>query len=523
MSCSNIINTFTYAKYLFPGVTRYRLTFTCGKCSGCISKQRTDWRVRAYYESLDCLSKPGSFVLFDTLTYTDSNVRHYSDIFPDMRIPHLLNGYAFSRPDVQKFFKRLRINLSRAGYRFDSSQLRYILTSEYGTDEKRTHRPHYHLLFFVTFPIHPIEFSRHVSRAWTFGKTDGVRPYEDCKKCPVHAYCKGTCIYQLESYVINERLVTSNSLQNCMKCVNYVTKYISKDMCNSGDLQVSVDRLWNYMAPEYKTDYLVYKKYRKFCSQVLPFHLQSLGFGRSLIGDKKKGINPIDGDEYKYLIGTNKVHLPTGKKDVIRSVALPRYYLRKLYYDYFKEDGRVRWYLTSDGIINKVAHLDDAIATFAREYREFDKCISPDRLRDLALYKVVYRGTFSDVQSLMLPYHDYYSRMLRFHHQDETPLYFNFNTKRDSLTIGKFLSIRYVVSSDGEILFKGKQLHEHFIPFDGYLLVDDKVCPFWNGFDRKLASYDRWRKGIAINRDSIAYVDECNVEYYKSHGMLPVR
>ena len=247
MSCSNLINTYTNAKNIYFGVSRWRQGFTCGRCDGCISKQRTDWRVRAYYESLDCLSRSDSFVLFDTLTYTDSYVRHYSDIFPDMQIPSLLNGFAFSRPDVQKFFKRLRINLKRDGYKYDSSQLRYILTSEFGTDEGGTHRPHYHLLFFVSFPISPIVFSRHVSRAWMFGKTDGVRPYDDCKKCPILNYCRGYCLYQSEQYVVNERLVSNSSQENVFKCVNYVTKYVSKDICKTGKLQYDVDRLWSYL------------------------------------------------------------------------------------------------------------------------------------------------------------------------------------------------------------------------------------------------------------------------------------
>lgn len=517
MSCSNVINTYTNARYIYRGVSRFRQSFTCGRCSACISKQRTDWRVRAYYESMDCLSKSNSFVLFDTLTYTDSYVPRYSDIYPDMKIPALLNRFSFSRPDVQKFFKRLRINLKRAGYKYDSSQLRYILTSEFGTNQKGTKRPHYHLLFFVSFSINPIDFSRQVSRAWSFGKTDGVRPYDDCKKCPVLAYCRGTCIYQSELYVVNDRLVTSNSQKNVLKCVNYVTKYISKDMCNFGELQTNVDNLWNFLEPDYKTNYLKYKAYRKFCSQVLPFHLQSQGFGRSLIGDLGKRIG-----EFDYLTRTNKVHLPTGKKDVIRSVALPRYYQRKLYYDFEKVDGRIRWYLTKDGIINKVAHLDDAIQTFSREYRLFDNVISDERLRDLAIYKVVYRGTLSDLQSLYLPYKCYFRKMLEVHHSDEQPLYYNHNTKRDSLTIGKFLSTRYVLSPDGEILYKGKQEHQHFKPFDGYILVDDKVCPYWSGFERKLAAYDRWRKGVSLNRDVLQFTEDSNIEYYKSQGMLPL-
>ena len=78
------------------------------------------------------LNKSNSFILFDTLTYSDEYIKCYSDIFPDLQIPEMLDKTSFSRDDVQKFFKRLRINLKRDGYIFKSDGLRYILTSEYG-------------------------------------------------------------------------------------------------------------------------------------------------------------------------------------------------------------------------------------------------------------------------------------------------------------------------------------------------------------------------------------------------------
>ena len=147
MSCSNSIQGYTSARFLYRGPSVFRQVYTCGRCESCIRKQRTDWRVRSYYESLSTLRKRGAFVLFDTLTYSDVNIKRYCDIFPDMPIPALFNKFCFSRDDVQRFFKRLRVNLSRAGYRFKPEQLRYILTSEYGSSEKtrgfvNTHRPH---------------------------------------------------------------------------------------------------------------------------------------------------------------------------------------------------------------------------------------------------------------------------------------------------------------------------------------------------------------------------------------------
>lgn len=517
MSCSHLIETYTNSKYIFRGPNRFRQSYECGKCSSCVSKHRTDWRVRAYYEILGCLKKNvGAFVLFDTLTYSDDHIKRYSDIFPDMSIPVLLDKPCFSRDDVQKFFKRLRINLYRAGYRFRSVDLRYILTSEYGSSEKtrgflNTHRPHYHILFFVSFPINPVEFSRFVSRSWYLGKTDGVRPYDDCSFCPVKKFCRGTCIYQSVQYVLNERLVNTNTSGNCLKAVNYVTKYISKDLYIGNQLQNNVDLLFRYLYPDYLEDVFLYRKYRKFCGQVLPFHLQSLGFGMSL----------LDSEEKDFIIETNKVRLPTGKANIVACVSLPRYYQRKLYYNYKKIDGRVVWSLSKFGIETKLRQLDNNISSFMREYRAFDKYISSSRLYDLALYKLVYRGTLTDYQSLFLPYKTYYRRLLSSHELEvERPLYYNFNTKRDKLTVGAFLSTSYSVTSDGEILFKGKQLHKEFIPYDGYLVVNDRVCSYWYGFDRKILAFNRWRRGVALSRDVVQTIFDSNVDYYKQLGLL---
>lgn len=517
MSCSCQINTYTNAKYLYRGVSRYLQTFGCGKCAGCISKQRTDWRVRTYYECLDCLRSSTNYILFDTLTYCDDYIKKYSDIYPELQIPEYLDKTCFSRVDVQNFFKRLRMSLKRAGYKFESKDLRYILASEYGTSEetkgfKNTHRPHYHILFFVRLPITPVEFSRYVSRSWQLGKTDGLRPFDDCSECPLRCYCKGKCLYQSADYVENERVVRSDSRKNLVKCVNYVTKYVSKDMYFSGTLHALIDSLWQYLAPGYKDDYLLYRKYRRFCSQVLPFHLQSQGFGLSLLDDEV---------ERDYLIRTNQVHLPTGEKDVVRSVALPRYYQRKLYYSFEKVDGRVRWFLTDYGLQAKVNQLDAKIHSFMADYRAYDSRMSDSRVYDMALYKLVYKGTLADYQSLLLPYKQYYRKLLSPHQVDERPLYYNLNTKRDKLTIGSFLSTRYVVTADGEIRFKGKQLHKEFIPYDGYVVVNDKVCPYWYGFDSKLLEFDRWRKNTADARDVQMYDRDVRGDYYKRLGMLP--
>lgn len=514
MSCSDSIITYTNARNIYKGVNRWKQVFSCGKCSSCISKQRTDWRVRSYYEARNCLrSDSNNFVLFDTLTYSDEHIKRYADVFPNMKIPHELNSYCFSRDDVQKFFKRLRVNLERAGYDIES-RLRYILTSEYGSSEqtngfRNTHRPHYHLLFFVSFPIDPIDFSRFVSQSWHLGKTDGVRPGE-CSECPVRKFCKGACIYQSENYVLTERLVRNGNDSNCMKCVNYVTKYVSKDMYITSELSDKVDNLFAYLYPDYRTNILHYRLYRRFRNQVLPFHLQSRGFGLSLLDDE---------DEKKYINKYNRVRLPTGDCGVIKAVAVPRYYERKMYYDFKKVDGRVKWSLNFNGLSVKMQQLDRRIYGFINNFRVFDSKISNDKLFNLAVYNCVYSRTLANQKYLSLPYHQYYYYLLCPHDDTEKPLYVNRATFIDKLTIGKFISTREIIDEDGEVHYKNKQVHRSFVPFDGYEVITDKSRSDWHGFDKLLDQFRIYNMKKGRVRDSVAYNDDVQLDRYKQLGL----
>lgn len=92
------------------------LSVPCGKCRGCRADQSLMWSIRAYHESQE--HEQNSFV---TLTY-DAD-----------RLP---SDGLISKPDLQKFFKRLR----SSGVKF-----RYVACGEYGG---QTRRPHYHAIIF---------------------------------------------------------------------------------------------------------------------------------------------------------------------------------------------------------------------------------------------------------------------------------------------------------------------------------------------------------------------------------------
>lgn len=94
----------------------------CGHCEICSESKVNSFVHRCKLETMCYDCKP----IFLTLTYNEENKPK--------------NGVSVRH--VQLFFKRLRINLQRAGYR---ERLRYVLVAEYG---RNTHRPHYHAILW---------------------------------------------------------------------------------------------------------------------------------------------------------------------------------------------------------------------------------------------------------------------------------------------------------------------------------------------------------------------------------------
>ena len=121
----------------------------CGKCEGCRTKQRRDWAIRMYHEAK--YHEHNSFV---TLTYNDENMPQDGKI---------------SKPDIQKFLKRLRKELD--------NQVRYYIVGEYG---EQTRRPHYHACFFGQdfrgpnmYPIRERVWANpHLDRIWSRGHVE---------------------------------------------------------------------------------------------------------------------------------------------------------------------------------------------------------------------------------------------------------------------------------------------------------------------------------------------------------------
>lgn len=116
----------------------------CGKCLYCQEHAASGWKARQLAEA-----SASSQTFFTTLTYDD------------------VHKEPISKYTLQCFFKRLR----KVGLSF-----RYIALAEYGP---RTHRPHYHVLFFLhsykEFSC-PTHFENYLLRFWRNGNIQAKVP-----------------------------------------------------------------------------------------------------------------------------------------------------------------------------------------------------------------------------------------------------------------------------------------------------------------------------------------------------------
>lgn len=124
----------------------------CGHCDSCVVAKQMDMYSRLQLEQYahEKLGYPCSY--FVTLTYSNT----------------FLPSDGVSKSDVQKFFKRLRINLSRhLNYK---KKLRYALFSEYGKEHGRAH---YHFILFGFNPLNVYhsfyELENMIRKSWKFG------------------------------------------------------------------------------------------------------------------------------------------------------------------------------------------------------------------------------------------------------------------------------------------------------------------------------------------------------------------
>ena len=152
----------------------------CKRCTGCRLDHRTNWSTRMMHEA--SLYESNQFV---TLTYDNEHLPKNGDL---------------DQVHMQKFFKRLRKE-------FSPNKLRYVYSSEYGTDKSR---PHYHAIIFgLDLPDlvvkdtndrgEPLYASAILDRIWQNGQTTTGQVTE--QSC---AYVAGYMLKDIKGDYINQ-------------------------------------------------------------------------------------------------------------------------------------------------------------------------------------------------------------------------------------------------------------------------------------------------------------------------------
>lgn len=449
----------------------FQIAVPCGQCSECRSLKVSSYKLRAYYHAKETLEKfPSSFVLFDTLTYNDYYLPHLSDHTP-YAYGHRDNISCFNRRHLQLFFKRLRQKLVRDGYNV-ANNLDYFLTSEFGNEDeyiyngqlrKHTRRPHYHVLFFVKFNIDPLVFSKYVSLAWIYGRTDGVD-------------------YKGVNYVMTKRVFKSfNPL--FLSIIGYVAKYATKQFSYSKKIgsairNVMFDRYCGNV--EFFNTFEGRKEFLKLKRESSPFLLTSHGFGKYL----------LECFSVDYLVENNSAPIYINNNRTIVNIPLPNYYKRKLFYSKIYFNGSYTWipndlgikYLKGvtqkniDNYIKRLKSLSSIIDNYISNAVEvkftLKKLGFDDNLKALAEYVFLYRGRIL-VNGLVngldsLDRSSYCFDGLR----NFGLLLYPYNTVYDSFRFGrKIVSFKYLGSS----FVTRHIIEDKFSRFRNEFILDDSV------------------------------------------------
>lgn len=274
----------------------------CGQCEQCKTQKVNDWSFRLLEEAKETF-RQGGFIIFDTLTYDDKHVPNVGKVLFQLAefsldvTSSVCDMLCNSKRDVQLFAKRLR-----SAY---SGPFRYYLVSEYGNDDRYTHRPHYHALFFFSSPTITAEHaSKLIRSSWQNGRTDGI---ED----------KGS------KYFYSKRCFTSFTpyIQNI---ILYITKYMHKDYSYYNQVVEPVIAYLHRSLDPNKTNkmsYFLKLRERKIKSHIGNFMLCSKGIGESYLTEEHR----------LFHVKQSHVRLryPSGK---YYGLPLPRYYVKKFYF-----------------------------------------------------------------------------------------------------------------------------------------------------------------------------------------------
>lgn len=369
------------SRYFYPDApSAYSSVVACGQCEQCRISARNDMYLRTVQEYNDCVSRGGK-VAFVTFTYDEDHVpvvRYSLDkkartiVFDEVsRRENLLSKdtiFIFRKSDFQTFMNSFRKSVERrlksSGYVDVKDSVRYIVTSEYGTEF--TQRSHYHALLFLNHDV--------------------VREYDLNNRSSHGSFMR--FIQSLWSYGMVSASDLGLFVDNDF-CCGYVSKYIAKGL---DILKLSAfSRFFNFIKDNYdylsikdefsfipanddedgpqfitrKATKISYLKYfLRVCGSRL-FVMKSKGFGLGLI----KPLQAVSDDSEKLLKVVND-GISVVRHSKRSRLSYPRYILRKLFYN-TRSDGTL--YLSDVGL-RVHQHLSLVqIDTSVRMFKEFDK------------------------------------------------------------------------------------------------------------------------------------------------------
>lgn len=372
----------------------FSLYVPCGKCVECFKQKTNEWQLRIEYEAKETYAHNGT-ILFDTLTYDDD---HLPTIKSIARKEHIIlppfedfDISCFYYKDFKKFIDRLRTRLRNSELDL-TDKLSYYLCSEYGEDERYTHRPHYHILFFIKkqFSNEQLkQFSHLVNECWYYGITDGIDRKTEYK------FLKDNVI---------------NSFTSIVKLGNYLSKYVLKDFNFQEQYSKRKSRLKHLL----KDKPQVFSDLNRY---IEPFHRQSRYFGLYAITPHKGNKNTLSNIiKYNYIIG-----------DGI-TISLPTYYKRKLFQINYKDtDNKYKWRYTDtpetkeyliNCFDNKIKHITQQLDNQFNSLTEDEKqhvnlYLAGRTLQDYAHYIAYYKGRMLDDDSFLDILHNHYLELTK--------------------------------------------------------------------------------------------------------------
>lgn len=141
----------------------------CGYCEECRDSVRSQWFFRLRAE-LDWCHKHKFHIGFFTLTYSDSSIPRVPEHL--IRNKQLLSEkgapFCFSRSDVRTFIDNIRKRVFEiVGKTKEDKRIRYMICSEFGSDERYTQRSHYHGLICFPPEVKPDVMFSLIKSNWT--------------------------------------------------------------------------------------------------------------------------------------------------------------------------------------------------------------------------------------------------------------------------------------------------------------------------------------------------------------------